>query len=150
MPQRRLSFLCVCLLALLGAVPAAQASQEEARRSRMCPICRTANDQDAPYPRKTGMRFVRGAVNTAFGWTELLSQPAEEVKSGGNVFEGVTKGFGRSLQRTGIGIGELFTCWIPKQQQGPPKPSDDCPICMGITPPQASKTSPPENPPENP
>ena len=96
-----------------------------------CPICNAANDRAAPYPQKAGSTLVRGALNTAFGWTELLVQPTEEVKEGGNLMTGVGKGVGFAAKRTFFGLGELLTFWTPKGRGGYLDLNKDCPVCMG-------------------
>lgn len=95
-----------------------------------CPICRTANDQTRAYVQKASSTLVRGATNTAFGWTELLIQPTAEVERGGNLAVGIGKGLGYSVKRTAVGVGELFTWWLPKGKRGYLTLSHDCPICM--------------------
>ncbi|MBI2885242.1 MAG: hypothetical protein HYY15_03610 [Candidatus Omnitrophica bacterium] len=101
-------------------------------RTVICPICHRVNQADVPYPEKAGLLLVRGASNTAFGWTELILQPAAEVKAGGNLATGVGKGVVAAMTRTGRGLGELLTFWTPKQSKNPPPPlATDCPICMG-------------------
>ncbi|MBI3324616.1 MAG: hypothetical protein HYZ92_04990 [Candidatus Omnitrophica bacterium] len=96
-----------------------------------CPICRAANDQSAAYAQKASSTLVRGATNTAFGWTELLTEPTEEVSSGGNLLIGVGKGLNQAVRRTALGIGELLTFWTPKGPRGYLTLNRDCPICMG-------------------
>ena len=103
----------------------------EEKKPSVCPICHRANNQDAYYPERVGTTLARGAMNTAFGWTELLIQPSQEVKTGGNLLAGIGNGVGRSAKRTFLGIGELFTCWLPKGQRGYLNLNTDCPICMG-------------------
>lgn len=105
-----------------GAVPA---EAEEALIQ--CPICRTANDPQASYGRKAGATLLRGALNTTFGWTELLLEPVEEANAGGNVLSGISKGIGSAVTRTGAGVGELFTFWVPRKPGSEPLIST-CPI----------------------
>jgi len=96
----------------------------------MCPICRRANDQRAAYHEKASLTLARGALNTAFGWTELLIQPTAEASAGGNLFYGVGKGVGYAIRRTAVGVGELFTFWAPKGKQGYFQLANNCPICL--------------------
>ena len=112
----------------LGLATSVLAAEEPAP---MCPICQHANDEQAAHGQKASATFVRGAMNTAFGWTELLTQPTEEVKAGGNLMAGIGKGIGFAVKRTGVGIGELLTFWTPKGKRGYLKLTNDCPICMG-------------------
>ena len=100
----------------------------------VCPICHTANNQQAVYPQRAGGALMRGAMNTAFGWTELVTRPAEEVNTSGNLVAGIASGLGRAAKRTFLGVGELFTFWVPKGQKGYLNLTTDCPICMGIRP----------------
>ena len=119
-------------LVLLAGAQALQAEeQHRSEEPRLCPICRAANSQSAPYTEKAGSTFMRGATNTAFGWTELLTQPTEEVKTGGNLLIGVGKGMNQAVRRTFLGVGELLTFWTPKGPKGYLTLNHDCPICMG-------------------
>jgi putative exosortase-associated protein (TIGR04073 family) len=95
-----------------------------------CPICSKASDQSATYSTKAGTTLVRGAANTALGWTELISQPVQEVKSGGNVFVGIGKGVGQTVKRTLSGLGEVLTFWTPKVKDRYIEFATDCPVCM--------------------
>ena len=123
MPHRVTIFVSLALILGLGAPASAQESRP------MCPICRRANNQDAPYTQKASMTLVRGAVNTAFGWTELLVQPAQEVKAGGSLLSGIGKGVGSGVKRTLVGVGELLTFWTPKGKEGYLTLSPDCAVC---------------------
>lgn len=98
--------------------------------SATCPICRRANNQNTPYPERATVSLVRGATNTAFGWTELLVEPTNEVERGGNLALGIGKGVGRAVTRTAAGIGEMFTFWLPKTGATYPSLATDCPICL--------------------
>ena len=113
----------------------------------MCPICGRANDQNASYPDKAGFTLLRGVTNTAFGWTELLVQPTEEAKNGGNLAVGIGKGIGQAVKRTALGLGELLTFWSPKGKEGYTTLTTDCPICMGRAAHTASSSSSTTNPP---
>ena len=113
------------LLGFSGPSLAAQKSEAVA-----CPVCAKV-DNSASYPTKAGHTLVRGAANTLLGWTELIRQPANEVKGGGNVFTGVAKGVGEGVKRTLGGIGEILTFWTPKIKDSYLQFSGNCPICMG-------------------
>lgn len=113
---------------ILGTTAPANAAEPQ---EVVCPICRFANDQQASYGQKMSSTLVRGASNVAFGWTELLLQPASEVKAGGHLVVGIGKGVGFALSRTAVGAGELLTFWMPKGKQGYVTFSKDCPVCMG-------------------
>ena len=112
---------------LLGVSRPAMA--EEAKP--VCPICSKAGDE-ASYAAKAGTTLVRGATNTLLGWTELLRQPAEETKAGGNVLVGIGKGVGQGVVRTVQGLGEVLTFWTPKVDHHYIHFSKDCPVCMGM------------------
>lgn len=104
----------------------ARASAEE---RKTCPIC-LRTEQKTSYSEKAGYTLVRGTTNTLLGWTELLRQPANEVKEGGNVFTGIGKGVGEAVKRTFGGAAELLTFWTPKVHDNYMHFSKDCPICM--------------------
>lgn len=106
----------------------------EETTTTQCPICSKASDQSATYSAKAGTTLVRGAANTALGWTELISQPVHEVKSGGNVFVGIGKGVGHTVTRTLSGLGEVLTFWTPKVKDRYIEFATDCPVCMKRSP----------------
>ena len=114
----------------------------------ICPICHTANNDAAPYADKAGSTLLRGAVNTAFGWTELLIQPSAEIQATGNVGAGIGKGIGLAVKRTALGFGEMLTFWTPKSREGYFRLNQDCPICMGrpVQPPASPGSSPSATP----
>jgi len=122
-------FALVATAALLGLPGAASAQDQE--EGRICPICSRATEESAAYPQKMGYTLLRGTANTALGWTEIIRQPAAEVKAGGNVISGIAKGLGRSVQRTLAGAAEVLTFWTPRVQRNYIHFSDDCPVCMG-------------------
>jgi putative exosortase-associated protein (TIGR04073 family) len=125
--QRTLIGLFIGLAVGLGGPRGAVAADQRA----VCPICRQASDDTVDYPTKAGHTLVRGATNTLLGWTELLRQPAQEVKEGGGVFTGIAKGLGQSVTRTFAGAGELLTFWTPKVRHRYLYFARDCPVCMG-------------------
>ncbi len=96
-----------------------------------CPICSRANEEAAAYPAKAVSTLGRGAANALFGWTELIRQPAQEAKAGGNVLVGIGKGVGQGVLRTLAGVGEALTFWTPKVQDRYLHFATDCPVCMG-------------------
>ena len=113
--------------AVMGAVP----GTARAAGGKMCPICEQANSDQATYPQKAGASLVRGASNTLLGWTELIRQPANEVKGGGNVFVGLGKGVVEGVKRTVGGAADILTFWTPKTKTGYIRFTHDCPICEG-------------------
>ena len=106
-------------------------SSMAAQKAAMCPVCAKADDQSVSYPGHAGSTLVRGAANTVLGWTELIRQPVNEVKGGGNVFTGVAKGVGQGVKRTLEGAAEVLTFWVPKVKGNYLHIADNCPICMG-------------------
>jgi putative exosortase-associated protein (TIGR04073 family) len=102
-----------------------------AEEGQVCPVCSRASAETASYPSKAGNTLVRGAANTLLGWTELIRQPASEVKGGGNVVVGLGKGVGHTVKRTLAGIGEVLTFWTPKLQGSYVHFANDCPLCVG-------------------
>lgn len=135
----------VASLCLVGLASPGQAAEPAAHTESgtICPICQRAQDEHATYPSKAGYTLVRGATNTLFGWTEVIRQPADEVKAGGNVFAGIAHGVGRGIGRTLAGAGEVLTFWTPKVQNSYVHFADDCPICMGKRRAQPSTTQTP-------
>ena len=100
-----------------------------------CPICGRANNPTASYTEKASFTLVRGLSNTAFGWTELLMQPTDEVEHGGNVFVGMGKGLTSAAGRTVAGVGEIFTFWLPQDNKKNKSLIQTCPLCMRSLPP---------------
>ena len=123
----RLIAMAVGLTVVLGRAGQAAA----ATTGTQCPICSKAAAADARYGTKAGHALARGAANTVLGWTELIREPAQEVKDGGNVFVGVAKGVGQGVKRTLAGVGDVLTFWTPKVHNNYIHFSDDCPLCMG-------------------
>ena len=115
-----------------GAVPGAAAAESttEAKPPTvlLCPICKRISERQMGYAEKAGNTLARGALNTSLGWTELIRQPAQEVKRGGNAFVGIANGVGQGLNRTFTGLAELFTFWTPKVQGQYLHFSKDCPL----------------------
>ena len=123
--MRRSIVMLIAAGFLIGSARLASAEEPPTR----CPICRRANNQALPYPEKATMTLVRGVTNTAFGWTELLTEPAAEAEQSGNLLTGIGKGVTHAVGRTAAGLGEMLTFWVPKGQQGYPTLTKDCPIC---------------------
>lgn len=119
--RRAGAVLAFAFLFLCG--PSALAEEPAPR----CPICHRAASDD--YPSKAGHVLLRGAVNTLFGWTELIRQPGQEARAGGPVLTGIGRGIGQSVTRTFAGAGELLTFWTPRGPKGYIRFADDCPIC---------------------
>ena len=137
--MRKRSLMIMLSLLVVATQPA---WAEPPKTKTACPICGRANDQQASYADKAGFTLLRGAANTAFGWTELLVQPTEEVKTNGNLVVGIGKGIGLAIKRTALGVGEMLTFWSPKGQEGYATLTSDCPICMGrVAHPAASQPS---------
>lgn len=128
------------LLCATGGQPSAHAATAEERRL-VCPVCSKLN-KDSSYTVNASHTFVRGASNTLLGWTELIRLPAQEAKEGGSVAIGMIKGISEGAIRTGSGLGELFTFWLPKVPKDYIRFAHDCPVCM----PQAPGTAPAAKP----
>ena len=125
--RARLAVALVGFAILLGSTSPARAEEDK----HICPICAKAGNDTASYSAKAGTTLVRGSANTLLGWTELIRQPVEETKAGGNVLVGIGKGVGQGVVRTVEGIGELLTFWTPKVHDHYVHFSKDCPVCMG-------------------
>ena len=125
--QRLIMGVALGLFAMGGWPAAARAGEQET----LCPICKRASSDTASYPSKAGNTLIRGTANALLGWTEIIRQPAQEVKAGGNVFTGIAKGAGQGVKRTLAGAGEVLTFWTPKVQHRYVHFADDCPVCMG-------------------
>ena len=115
-------------------------SQTARAEEQVCQVCSKAGHDDTSYGAKAGTTLTRGAANTLFGWTELIRQPVNEVKAGGNLLTGIAKGLGESLKRTGGGVGEILTFWTPKVKDHYLAFSNDCPVCMKHKAEEAAKT----------
>ena len=124
-PPRILTRLTLGVM-LLGATAVSVAAEET---TKQCPICHHANNQAAPYAEQASSTLLRGALNTAFGWTDLLVEPVSEVQAKGNLATGLGKGVSHALKRTAQGLGELVTFWVPRSKTSGPPLATDCPIC---------------------
>ena len=115
------------------AIQMLMAPVARAQEGAICPVCHrsTSQQDDAAYASKAGHTLVRGAANVLFGWTDLIRQPAVDVKQGGNVFSGLAHGLGQGLKRTAGGVAEVLTFWTPKVNGNYLKFSQDCPVCRG-------------------
>ena len=100
-------------------------------RQVVCPLCGRISNPQTDYPTKAGTTLLRGATNTLFGWTEIIRQPAQEAKAGGNVATGLYHGITQGVARTVGGAGEMLTFWMPKVQDKYLHFNKDCPLCMG-------------------
>ena len=118
-------------LALCGLLQVGFAQPVMAKEGTICPICHRAIREDTSYSEKTGHTLARGAANTLLGWTDLIRQPAQEARRGGNVFTGLAEGVGQSVTRTLGGVGDLLTFWTPKVQGRYLHFTHDCPVCAG-------------------
>lgn len=108
--------IALCLL-LCGGTPAA--AQEGIT------LCEAASSDD--YLTKSSGQFLRGTANVSLCWLELFHQPAQEMRSGGDIFTGIFKGFTHTIRRGAQGIGELMTFPAPRQPDGSfPIIADDC------------------------
>ena len=131
MGKRALQLLLAGVAAVIWLASPAEAGTTQQDQGTICPICSRAANTSAPYAAKAGHTLMRGAANALFGWTELIRQPALEVKAGGTVLSGMAKGFEESVKRTVGGAGELLTFWTPKTQHGYVHFARDCPLCAG-------------------
>ena len=123
-------------LSYFGNIPSAMADDKA-----MCALCAKAQNEQASYAAKASTTLLRGTANTLLGWTELIYQPAAEVKSGGNVLTGLGKGVSQGISRTLAGVGEVLTFWTPKVQNHYIHFATDCPVCRGKSSPASSSTS---------
>ena len=73
-----------------------------------CQFCTWA-DSDS-YVEGAAGKLTRGVANAAFGWVELLRQPAIND----NAWEGVGRGIVHSIGRTGSGVLEVATFIVPQ------------------------------------
>ena len=94
----------------------------------LCPICKKANRDGVSYADHVTRTLARGALNAGLGWTELIRQPANEAKKGGNALIGIANGVGAGMTRTVKGLGEILTFWAPKVQGEYIHFVHDCPL----------------------
>ncbi len=124
--MRKLLGLAIALLVIGGGAGAAQAEEHA-----VCPICERASSNTAGYGTHAVNTLGRGAANTLLGWTEIIRQPTQTAKEGGNVLVGIGRGVGQGVKRTLSGVGEVLTFWTPKMNDNYVTFAKDCPICMG-------------------
>lgn len=126
---RSLLGLAIGLLVIMGGADLVRAEEGGA----VCPICSSAGSDTAGYGSHAVHTLGRGATNTLLGWTEIIRQPSQTAKAGGNVAVGIGRGVSESVKRTLAGVGEVLTFWAPKTKDGYVTFAQDCPICMGKT-----------------
>ena len=124
-PNFSIQLIIGILILLAGA---SRVSAEERETHPLCPICKKANKDGASYADHASRTLARGALNAALGWTELIRQPANEAKKGGNPLTGIANGVGAGVTRTLTGLGEILTFWAPKAQDKYMHLSHDCPL----------------------
>ena len=122
-----------CAIQAVVMTPAALASKGE---GAVCPVCHRSmrQEEEVTYTSKASHTLVRGAANVLFGWTDLIRQPAVDVKQGGNVFSGLAHGLGQGLTRTVSGAADILTFWTPKVHDHYLHFTNDCPVCRGKLP----------------
>ena len=120
--------LIVGLMLCAGTAPTWAEETKPTAPKTVCPICGRITNDNGNYASTAGTTLVRGGANTLFGWTELIRQPANEVKSGGNVVTRIAKGVGHTVTRTVAGVAEILTFWAPKHRGI--HLVNDCPLCM--------------------
>ena len=106
----------VCVLVLAMLVLFASVSYAA------CPVCGLAESDN--YAKAAAGKLSRGIANAGFGWVELFRQPAINK----NPWEGVGRGFVHTIGRTGSGVLEAGTFFIPAAKI--PLLSPNCPVCM--------------------
>ena len=77
------------------------------------------------YESEMSGKLTRGAVNTLFGWTELVKTPIDMAQGPKKnffkvFFAGVPYGVVKAAGRTGVGIFEMVTCYAPQKPILPP------------------------------
>ena len=123
-PHRSVGVIVAVLTVQAAWTPVALAEER-----RQCPICAKAGRAESTYSEKAGSTLVRGASNALLGWTDLIRQPAREVKQGRRLAEGLIDGLSSSVVRTFGGIGEVLTFWTPKFGGHYNRFARDCPVC---------------------
>lgn len=128
--MKRFARVLPILLALVAFTqPAFTAEDPKKPEPKLCPFCVALAKRDLAYQDKVGNTLARGAMNFGFGWTEIITQPAQEARKGGNILFGMANGFSRSVGRTFGGLGEMLTFWTPKVDgQNYIHFNSDCPL----------------------
>ncbi|GEM_PF-5966102 len=129
----------------LATTAAGTAAAAEDPSTQACPICGRLRSEHLSYSDKAGAMLARGALNFTLGWTEMMKQPAQEVKEGHSVLTGIARGVEHSAARTLGGLGELATFWMPKVNGKYSNLSIDCPLDVQ-TPSEPKSTRAPESP----
>lgn len=68
------------------------------------------------YGRKAGGMFVRGIINAATCWVDLLAQAVDKSKSGPPFFgtlQGIATGAGCTVLRAASGVVDVAGFWVP-------------------------------------
>ena len=125
------------VIPLFVALVATASSPAAAEEQLVCPICDRLRKEHVGYGDKAGNMLARGTLNFTLGWTEMMIQPAQEVREGHHVLTGIAKGIQRSASRTLGGLAEMATFWMPKVNGAYTHLSDDCPLDVKKTTPPA-------------
>ena len=103
-PHRLLA--SVIMLGVLASVPTS-ASQ----RSGRCDECATRSTVPPAFE-----KLGRGMANTAGGWLEIpltMHQNYTEQDTGTSLAAGAVHGIVKGIVRTGVGVYEIVTFWLP-------------------------------------
>ena len=98
-------WLC-CLWLALSGVAAGEAPEQPS-----CGLCAAA--ASSSYGPHVAGTLGRGVTNALLCWTELFAQPMRAGRAGENVFGGLNKGVGLTIQKLLLGAGEILTFWSP-------------------------------------
>ena len=89
-----------------------------------CKVCE--NLKSGTPATAIGTRLVHGIANAGFGGTELFFRPGKVSAGGGNPIIGFVQGIGNTVMRTGVGVLEVATFWVPGD---PIVTMESCPLC---------------------
>ena len=128
--RRTFSLILLFTLIISPAVFAQMPGEQIDQTSPSCGVCQAAESQN--FGKSAPGKIGRGLVNAGLGWTNLLAQPVQAGKSGGNVFTGIGKGLWMTVARTVEGVVEIGLFWLPPGPGG--EPLKHCALGdMGIT-----------------
>lgn len=108
------------LVLAFGVLPSTAWAKEQRRAIRTNPTSkswvtfekrkqRSPWRKEAGWANQAGKKFVFGAKNTLFGWTELLTEPSQAAKNNQSVTRGLGRGVVHSVVDTVGGAVHLVT-----------------------------------------
>ena len=120
-------FSALLVLGMVGFTAPVFADDASGVSSSSCAIC--SKTTSGNWGVRTTSKLGRGVANAGGCWTEMIRQPRNEHRAGGNWAVGMGKGLGHTCLRLVKGGAEILTSPLPNAKDGS-QIATDCPMCM--------------------